>query len=83
MLRVNYPFQAATLSNYYRDPANPIGLNTTVTVASDPEDPAALLTSGQSPLYSGPEGLGQQYALLKSVRPFRKVLCGQAVVRRS
>jgi Flp pilus assembly protein TadG len=82
MLRVNYPFQAAMLSNYYRDPARPLEPGGKVILASDPEDPAALLASGQLPLYSGAEGLGQQYALRQTVRPFRKVLSGVAVYRR-
>jgi hypothetical protein len=45
-------------------------------------DPAALEAWGQLPLSSGPKGRGQQYAWLKTVRPFRKVLSGQAVFRR-
>jgi hypothetical protein len=45
MLRIHYPFQAATLSNYYRDPNNPLGVNTQAIEASDPVNRAALETA--------------------------------------
>ena len=34
------------------------------------------------PTYSGPFGLGNQQAWLKTVRPFRRVVSAQAVARR-
>jgi hypothetical protein len=77
-LRINYPFQAASLSNFQRDPNAPFEPGQPVIQASDP----IALQPGQTSLYSGPEGLGQQYAWAKIVRPFRKVLSGQAIARR-
>jgi hypothetical protein len=77
-LRINYPFQAASLSNFQSDPNNPFQQGQPVIQASDP----ITLQPGQTPLYSGPEGLGQQYAWAKTVRPYRKVLSGQAIARR-
>ncbi len=51
-------------------------MNGPPTVAAD-ADPGA----GFGP-YAGPSGLGQQAALGKVVRPFRKVLSAQAIFRR-
>jgi hypothetical protein len=70
-LRVNYPFQAAALTSYQKDTATGIQ---TPTVASDP--------GADFGPYAGPSGLGQQAALGKKVRPFRKVLSAQAIFRR-
>jgi hypothetical protein len=92
-LRLNYPFQAATMSSY---PWNPTGatqpnmLNPNLgddpgVVASDPggvmgnQQPVA---PGYSPLYEGEYGLGGRYAVSKVVRPFRKTISCQAVYRR-
>jgi hypothetical protein len=77
-LRINYAFQAAALSNFQRDANNPFEPGQPVIQASDP----ISLQPGQTPLYSGPEDLGQQYAWAKTVRPYRKVLSGQAIARR-
>jgi hypothetical protein len=81
-VRVNYPFQAVAISGRYRDPNNPDA------------DPASLqdayieakgdeLQPGQvGGPYSGTQGLGQQAAFTKTVRPFRRIVSGQGVYRR-
>ena len=38
--------------------------------------------TGGNQTYSGPYGLGRQYALGHEVRPFRRLLSGQAMFRR-
>jgi TadE-like protein len=86
-LRINYPFQAAAISNYQgnapvqqEDQHGRITGDRPVIQASD--GVAGLEQSNPLLLYSGPEGLGQQYAWAKIVRPYRKVLGGQAIARR-
>jgi hypothetical protein len=81
-VRVNYPFQAVAISGRYRDPNNPDA------------DPASLqdayIEANGDPLqpgqvggpYSGTQGLGQQTAFTKTVRPFRRIVSGQGVYRR-
>lgn len=85
-VRVNYPYQAATLSAY-----RGFGIDNIV-VADDgavtdtglPSDATLLGGSDDSSSpYSGTYGLGRHYALLgQSVRPFRKLLSSQSVRRR-
>jgi hypothetical protein len=68
-LRINYPFQAATLSAY---------------TVNDSGQQAPVVTSedGDVGPYAGADGLGRQAALGKTVRPFRRVLSAQAIFRR-
>lgn len=99
-LRINYPFQAASLSGFLPNPAGlfapsvgPIEADdAAVQVASDP---ACGLPAGVSPFfpadsgpsqavgtYAGSYGLGGQMAFARTIRPFRKLLAGQAIFRR-
>lgn len=78
-IRVNFPFQAASLSGTNAGPGGP----------SSPEkayirvSPGEELQSGQAGgPYSGPTGLGQQVAFATTVRPFRRILSAQGVYRR-
>lgn len=68
-LRINYPFQAATLSAYTVD-------------ASGQQAPVVTGEDGDFGPYAGADGLGRLAALGKTVRPFRKVLSAQAIFRR-
>lgn len=85
-VRINYPYQAATLSAYQG-----FGIGTIVTAndggVTDSGVPAGTQLLGgsdqDSSPYAGTYGLGRHYALLgQSVRPFRKLLSAQAVRRR-
>ena len=75
-LRVNYPFQAAALTSYQGVAGSNPPMNGPPT-----EVPAGDQGADFGP-YAGPSGLGQQAALGKVVRPFRKVLSAQAIFRR-
>lgn len=89
-LRVNYPFQAATMSAYRTDESSGVLVNTPLeandggVVDSSGPPPGTTLVSatGGVNTYSGPYGLGRQFALGKEVRPFRRVLSGQSMFRR-
>jgi hypothetical protein len=88
-LRVNYPFQAATLSAYRVEsgPSGPINTpiqadDSAVTLAAAPPGTPAVTGSGGATTYSGPYGLGVQYALGEQVRPFRRLLSAQSMFRR-
>lgn len=89
-LRVNYPYQAASLTAYQRPPPSGEPLNSPVlandgAVQDSTGAPAGLeLTNpqGGNQTYSGAYGLGVQYALGKEVRPFRRLLSGQSMFRR-
>ena len=92
-VRVNYPYQAATLSGF-RSPAtdiDPLPPNVAnVIVAED----GSVQQLGDAPgppfddgaptgAYAGPYGLGRQFALAgRTVRPFRKLISAQAIYRR-
>jgi hypothetical protein len=85
-VRVNYPYQAATLSAY-----TGFGIGTIV-IADDGGVSDTGIPSGSTLIggggndaspYAGTYGLGRHYALLgQAVRPFRKLLAAQAVRRR-
>ena len=93
-VRVNYPYQAATLSGFRAsvptdvDPLPPNVAN--VIVAED----GSVQQIGDAPgtpfddgaptgAYAGAFGLGRQYALAgRIVRPFRKLISAQAIYRR-
>jgi TadE-like protein len=75
---VNYPFQSAALSGFRsggftNGEPNP---NMGNIIVSD--DPAGTPAG----TYTGPTGLGNQYAFAKTVRPYRNMLLGQAIFRR-
>lgn len=95
-LRVNYPFQAATIGNFRETSADPFDANVSDAVVADDagvldtstDAPASsdfivpdASTTGASPV-SGRYGLGKQLALDQELRPFRRVQTAQAVFRR-
>ncbi len=67
-LRINYPFQAATLTAYQ--------------TVNGAQTPIVTTESGAIGPYAGADGLGRLPALTKTVRPFRRVLSAQAIFRR-
>ncbi|MCA8979878.1 MAG: pilus assembly protein [Planctomycetes bacterium] len=77
-VRVSYPYQSATLSAFGADgtPATGAGGGGGL--------PAGYALAGGSDagLYAGDLGLGEQFAYGRSVRPFRKLITGQASFRR-
>jgi hypothetical protein len=86
-LRVNCPYQASTMTAYQ---SQDIGTETPQNVPILAQDDAVqqdnapggeLLDNASGP-YSGPYGLGKFYALNKEVRPFRRLVSGQAIFRR-
>jgi len=86
-IRVNVPYQSATLTAY--TPATQVTpqgepVNTPV-LASDPGGGGYRIVGpgpdGAGP-YSGTYGLGEQYVLGRSVRPFRRLVSAQALFRR-
>jgi hypothetical protein len=91
-LRINYPYQSATMSAYAQEttsppvpngqplPANDSGV--VVLNAGDFTPSTGALTDSVYPTYGGTYGLGSQYAWLTQVRPFRRVVSAQAVARR-
>lgn len=90
-LRINYPYQAATLSAY-RVTHNPDGSvindpveadDSSVVVAAAPPAGTQLANPTSDPsANSGPYGLGQHYALTRTLRPFRRLLSSQSMFRR-
>lgn len=96
-LRVNYPFQAAALSGFRspqglgRTNGKRIIIADDIQVTQLNEPPGRLVyppvTEGHTPNENvGPNagafGLGKQFALGQSVRPYRKLISAQAVFRR-
>ena len=93
-LRINFAYQSATMSALSSRqttlPPEPTGEAITaqdgsVAVVSNPLGFTPTMNTEAGSLdniYSGPYGLGSQQALLRSVRPFRRVLSAQAVARR-
>lgn len=86
-LRVNYPFQAASMSAFL---PTGTGVNTpvqaddsAVNAAASPSGTALLGGApGGNQTYSGIYGLGRQYALGQEVRPFRRLVSAQSLFRR-
>lgn len=92
-VRVNYPYQAATLSAYqppvptFDDPIPPnVGspiLAEDGGVQQNNVPPGSPLDDGAVGPYTGPYGLGRQFALAgRTLRPFRKLISAQAIYRR-
>jgi len=90
-LRLNVPYQSATLSAYLPGPVNSQGNRTNVPVLADDAavtapNEAYVATVGAGPdgtgPYSGVYGLGEANALGEEVRPFRRVVAAQALFRR-
>jgi TadE-like protein len=93
-VRINYPYQAATLSGFRpsspsdTDPLPPNWSNPILAddgVESTNAPPGAPIDDDPSAVgaYAGPFGLGRQFALAgQTVRPFRKLISAQAIFRR-
>jgi hypothetical protein len=75
-LRINYPFQAATMSATAPNPAWPPPPNFNYIDVPASESGEAAGT------YAGPNGLGNQLVFAKNVRPFRRLMSAQAIYRR-
>jgi hypothetical protein len=83
MVRLNYPFQAATLTAYtYRTAGgavdNPLGQDNVQNIPVQVPGPQG----GPYGPYAGADGLGRQAALGQTVRPFRRLLTAQAIYQR-
>ena len=92
-VRINYPYQAAALTGFLSSPPDaldPLPPNVGNAIAADDGGvqqnnvpPGALIDEGAVGPYTGPYGLGRQFALAgRVVRPFRKVISAQAIYRR-
>lgn len=92
-VRINYPYQAATLSGFQPsvptdvDPLPPNIANVITAedgaVQQNNAAPGDTLDDGAIGPYAGAFGLGRQYALAgRTVRPFRKLISVQAIYRR-
>lgn len=93
-LRVNVPLQSGLITAHRPNPEGPFEPNIGQVIAADeaaalaglgaPLDGATVLGPPDEPVgpYAGSSGLGALYAQGQVVRPFRRVLSGQAVFRR-
>jgi hypothetical protein len=92
-VRVNYPYQAATLSGFFPSQpteADPIPPNLANVIVADDgavietnAAPGGVFDDGAVGPYAGPYGLGRQLAFAgRAVRPFRKLISAQAIYRR-
>lgn len=88
-LRINCPYQASTMTAYQsQDIGSGTPQNVPILASDDAvqEDnsPGGVLLGTENPIgpYSGTYGLGKFYALNKEVRPFRRLVSGQAIFRR-
>jgi hypothetical protein len=89
-VRINYPYQAAMLSGFRTSAAGVAEPNADLRIKADDagvvETSAPLrgttLADDRAAPYAGPFGLGTQLAFAESLRPFRRLLVGQAVFRR-
>lgn len=90
-IRVNYPFQAATLVGFQQGPDGPLEPGGEAIQANDggvtavnapPGGLAPALPGGGIGPYAGTYGLGGQFNWAQVRRPFRKLLTAQAIFRR-
>jgi TadE-like protein len=92
-VRVNYPYQAATLSGFRSPlptPLDPLPPNVGNVIAADDgavqetnAPPGITFDDGTVGPYAGPFGLGRQFALAgRTVRPFRRLISAQSIYRR-
>ncbi len=89
-LRVNCPYQATTMTAYQpqdigtETPNNqPILANDSAVTVDGPGPGGEIrAVDSETGAYSGSYGLGKFYALTKEVRPFRRLVSGQAIFRR-
>jgi hypothetical protein len=80
-IRINYPFQAATLSATAPNP-DPSQPNFSYIDQSDDPSFGSPPPDGDMGTYDGDRGLGNQQAFGKIVRPFRRLISAQAIYRR-
>jgi hypothetical protein len=95
-VRFNYPFEAAAISSFQPNPdgpaeptiASPNVADEEGVFETNPEDrPGDTLPDDSADPnrfgpYKGPYGLGRQLAFASTVRPYTRVLSGQAIARR-
>ena len=93
-VRVNYPYQAATLSGFQSSPptdVDPLPPNISNVITADDAGVQQNNVAPGAPVddpgavgpYAGAFGLGRQFALAgRTVRPFRKLISAQAIYRR-
>ena len=92
-LRINYPFQSASMSSFRSNPAgqfeptlgNPnIANDGGVVETNASERPGGLVNQALAggSTYGGTYGLGAQEALGQVIRPYRRVISTQAIYRR-
>ncbi|MFN0243220.1 MAG: TadE/TadG family type IV pilus assembly protein [Planctomycetota bacterium] len=85
-LRINYPFQAATMVAYRDDPSTPFPNDVVLangSVTQENAAPGAILPSdSETGAYSGQFGLGVHLAHGNEVRPFSRFLTAQSMFRR-
>ena len=96
-LRINYPFQSASMSSFRPNPAGALEPNLgnpnladdgSVTELNSADRPGGLVGGSLSGgglyggTYAGTYGMGAQGALGQTVRPFRRVISAQAIYRR-
>jgi hypothetical protein len=89
-LRFNYPYEAAAISSFQPNPDGPaeptIGHPNVADEGSVVQENQApgdtLADEGEVGPYTGPYGLGRQLAFASTVRPYSRVLSGQAISRR-
>jgi hypothetical protein len=97
-IRLNYPFEAAAISSFQPNPPGPLEFEPNIdnpnfadegaVVETNPEDrPGDTLPDDNGDPnrygpYKGPYGLGRQLAFASTVRPYSRVLSGQAISRR-
>jgi len=78
-LRINYPYQSASMSNFLHDESHPdYPYEPTIGRPIEADEDVGI----ERGIHAGEHGLGVQQAFGKRVRPFRKVVSAQAVYRR-
>ncbi len=92
-VRVNYPYQSATMSGFQRvpepmdrpspgNPVNPVEAGGVLSAGMPPGVGSPVPSDFQFGAYAGDYSLGQQAAWAQTVRPFRRVISAQAIFRR-
>lgn len=92
-LRINYPYQSATMSGFERvpepierpspgNPVNPVEAQGVLSSSAPPGVGSPVASDFEFGPYAGDYGLGQQAAWAQTVRPYRRVISAQAIFRR-
>ena len=92
-LRINYPYQSATMSGFQRvpdpglapgpgNPVNPVEAGSVLSGGTPPGVGSPVASDFEFGPYSGDYSLGQQAAWAQTVRPYRRVISAQAIFRR-